>query len=155
MTRLRVDLIGVGGHTSAYVPRLWRQNTAWSWQFKYSHICPIVVRAYICISMCPSAHFKQLLEQKLQKTGRECWENTPTSQGMMEAADGDVTLNSGFAGYISQSASIHDIHVFRSYCSILYWEQPEVILLPHDHTIRCTCIFLESKGQVTQAMSCL
>ncbi len=31
-------------------------------------VCPRVVCAYICMSMCPSIHFKQLIEHKLRKT---------------------------------------------------------------------------------------
>ncbi len=46
---------------------------------------PDVVCAYICLSMCPSTQFKQLMQQNWRKTGQEHWGITPTVQSMMGA----------------------------------------------------------------------
>ncbi len=73
--------------------------------------------AYICLSMCLSAHFKLLIKHKLRKTGWESWGMTSNSQCMLGDNLDDVTRNSGSPAWTSQSTSIfmsHDPHCPRA-----------------------------------------
>ena len=72
MTRQRpVDLVREGGQACVYALELWWWNSTSSRLLCYLHVCLSIGCAYICISMHPSTHFKQLIAQKYWNTRRE------------------------------------------------------------------------------------
>ncbi len=100
-----VDLIRGGGHACAYTSRTlpaWYEHTMAN---KHLPVSPDAVHLYICLSKHLSAHFKQLIEQKLWKPAKTLG-ITPAAQSMLGDNLDDVTWNSGSAGEISQSGSI-------------------------------------------------
>ncbi len=52
------------GCAHAYAPRLCRLNTITSRQVTHSFVLPSIVCAYVCLSMGPFVHLKQLIEPK-------------------------------------------------------------------------------------------
>ena len=80
-----------------------------SWQINYLHICRSVVQANICLSMCPSAHFKQLIEHKKRKTGQERRGITLTFTEHDGSCSDDIIGDPGFTAWTSQSMSLFHV----------------------------------------------